>query len=210
MGTAAIATSAGMAALGIRHGDSSGRIRVSGFQVQFQPGKGFGEGTGCLLRFRAAVAPTFVPILTTLGAQAQTLLPANCMHGDLKLELLPHQKLFIQQGFREKNDIEILAPEGMGASGHQLWILAAKKVAAHMDRLLEGLEAAGTDPFPDGLALHFQIEIRVGGQDPKRPASLPQSLASLQGEQRSRALQTEAFGRETGEFDHLVPSAGGP
>jgi hypothetical protein len=139
MGTSAIATGAGMAALGIRHGDSSGRIRVSRFQVQLQPGKGFGEGARRLLRFRTAIAPAFVPILTILGTESQTILPANSMHGDLELELLPHQHLFIQQGFREKDDIQILAPKGVRPSNDKLRILAAKKAALHADGQLEGL-----------------------------------------------------------------------
>jgi hypothetical protein len=208
MGTATIAASARMAALGIRHGDSSGRIRVSRFQVKFQPGKGFGEGTGGLLRFRTAIAPTFVPILTTLGAQSQTIILAHSVHGHLELELLPHQNFLVQQGFRKKDDIEILTSQRVGASNDQLRILAAQEATFHTDGRFEGLETPGADPFPDGLSLYLQVEIRIRGQNMERPVGVAEGFAPVQGKNGCSALQSEPFRGEAEEFDHLEPSAG--
>jgi hypothetical protein len=73
-------------------------------------------------------------------------------------------------------------------------ILAAQEAAFHVKGLLEGLEAPGTEAFPDGLSFHFQIEVRARGQDPQGPAGIPQGFAPLQGKNGSRALQKETFG----------------
>jgi hypothetical protein len=54
------------------------------------------------------MAGSFVPILTTIGAEAQAVFDAERVHGGLELELLPHQLRLVQTVLRQEDHIQIL------------------------------------------------------------------------------------------------------